>query len=109
MTSESSDGENEDWSSKSDSGSDIASSRNKRGKLLGKMRDKFSQGSRKGIHLIDYCIFAINLKCMKVTVRYVSIGIITDLDLLGTSAVHKSTKGTAGIPGMPNENYIRKR
>ena len=46
---------------------------------------------------------------MKVTVKYVLIGIITDLDLLGTSAVHKSTKGTAGIPGMPNENYIRKR
>ena len=104
MTSESSDGENEDWSSKSDSGSDIASSRNKRGKLLGKMRDKFRQGSRKGIHLIVYWVFA-----SLVTVRYVLIGIITDLDLLGTSAVHKSTKGTAGIPGMPNENYIRKR
>ena len=58
MTSESSDGENEDWSSKSDSGSDIASSRNKRGKLLGKMRDKFRQGSRKGIHLIVYWVFA---------------------------------------------------
>ena len=58
MTSESSDGEGEDWSSKSDSGSDIASSRNKRGKLLGKMRDKFRQGSRKGIHLIGYWVFA---------------------------------------------------
>ena len=107
MTSESSSGENEGWSSKSDSGSDIASSKNKRGKLLGKMRDKFSQGSRKGIHLIDYCIFATFKS--KVYESYVSIGIITDLDLLGTSAVHKSTKGTAGIPGMPNENYIRKR
>ena len=105
MTSESSSGENEGWSSKSDSGSDIASSKNKRGKLLGKMRDKFSQGSRKGIHLIDYCIFAT----FKVYESYVSIGIITDLDLLGTSAVHKSTKGSAAIPGMPNENYIRKR
>ena len=52
MTSESSSGENEDWSSKSDSGSDIATSRNKRGKLLGKMRDKFRQGSRKGMHAI---------------------------------------------------------
>ena len=72
MTSESSSGENEGWSSKSDSGSDIASSKNKRGKLLGKMRDKFSQGSRKGIHLIDYCIFAtFNLKCMKVMFRLV--------------------------------------
>ena len=107
MTSESSDGENEDWSSKSDSGSDIASSRNKRGKLLGKMRDKFRQGSRKGIHLIVYWVFATFQHYF--TIRYVSIGIITDLDLLGTSAVHKSTKGTAGIPGMPNENYIRKR
>ena len=58
MTSESSGGEGEDWSSKSDSGSDIASSRNKRGKLLGKMRDKFRQGSRKGIHLIVYWVFA---------------------------------------------------
>ena len=107
MTSESSDGENEDWSSKSDSGSDIASSRNKRGKLLGKMRDQFRQGSRKGIHLIVYWVFATFQHYF--TIRYVSIGIITDLDLLGTSAVHKSTKGTAGIPGMPNENYIRKR
>ena len=62
MTSESSDGENEDWSSKSDSGSDIASSRNKRGKLLGKMRDKFRQGSRKGIHLIVYWVFATFLQ-----------------------------------------------
>ena len=58
MTSESSSGENEGWSSKSDSGSDIASSKNKRGKLLGKMRDKFRQGSRKGIHLIVYWVFA---------------------------------------------------
>ena len=107
MTSESSSGENEGWSSKSDSGSDIASSKNKRGKLLGKMRDKFSQGSRKGIHLIDYCIFATFKS--KVYESYVSIGIITDLDLLGTSAVHKSRKVSAAIPGMPNENYIRKR
>ena len=53
--------------------------------------------------------YRLNPKFRKVTVRYVLIGIITDLDLLGTSAVHKSTKGTAGIPGMPNENYIRKR
>ena len=53
--------------------------------------------------------FRLNLKCMKVTVRYVSIGIVTGLDLLGTSAVHKSTKVSAAIPGMPNENYIRKR
>ena len=53
--------------------------------------------------------YRLNPKFMKVTIRYVSIGIKTDLDLLGTSVVHKPTKGTAGIPGMPNENYIRKR
>ena len=108
MTSESSDGENEDWSSKSDSGSDIASSRNKRGKLLGKMRDKFRQGSRKGIHLIVYWVFATFQHYLGKR-KKISCVYVTDLDLLGTSAVHKSTKGTAGIPGMPNENYIRKR
>ena len=56
MTSESSSGEGEGWSSKTDSGSDVASSRNKRGKLLGKMRDKFRQGSRKGIQCIPIIV-----------------------------------------------------
>ena len=59
MTSESSSGEGEGWSSKTDSGSDVASSRNKRGKLLGKMRDKFRQGSKKGIHVIVYRAIAM--------------------------------------------------
>ena len=57
----------------------------------------------------DMQTYIRNQKFRKVTVKNVSIGIIPDLDLLGTSAVHKSTKGAAGIPGMPNENYIRKR
>ena len=50
-----------------------------------------------------------NTRFRNVTVKYVSIVIITDLALSGTSAMPKSTKGSAGIPGMPNENYIRKR
>ena len=63
MTSESSSGEGEGWSSKTDSGSDIASSRNKRGKLLGKMRDKFRQGSKKGTYVIIYRVIAMFQNC----------------------------------------------